>query len=180
MPNGVPPLASSGVFCATDSIVIDAPRDKVWAALLDFGSYKHWNPFVRNQTIISHDGSPAPDQTPVEGKTILMSPVHLPPTMDQPVWGGVHSTKVRITTIDHENYRAAWITAGFPTWLLFCERWQMLTEVEGGKTRYESIEVFKGPLAYIVWLWQGTALAKAVTGMAEGLKKWVEQGSQPS
>ncbi|KAJ7057965.1 hypothetical protein C8F01DRAFT_302778 [Mycena amicta] len=184
MPSGVPPLASSGVFAVSDSILIDAPREKVWRALLDFGSYKEWNAFVRNQTILTASGVRAEDQTPAAGQTLFISPVHLPPTMGTPGFMGAQSATVIITAMDHENYRAAWETKPsvfMPRWLLFAERWQMLTEVEvevdgdGGKTRYESIEVFKGPLAYVVRWLQGRNLDLAVTAMAEGLKRRVEE-----
>ncbi|KAF7307804.1 hypothetical protein MKEN_01140500 [Mycena kentingensis (nom. inval.)] len=157
----VPPDPLSGIFCVEGSVVIDAPRDKVWAALLDFASYKEWNPFVRNQTIISASGKPADDQTPAAGKTMLISPVHLPPTMGEPGLFGSHSTTVVIQLIDNENYRAAWDLK--PSWMqpksvLFAERWQVLTEVDGGKTKYESIEVFRGPLAHVVKRAQGANL----------------------
>lgn len=96
--------------------------------------------------------------------------------MGEPQLFGSHVAMVRITTIDHENYRAAWVTAGgvLPKWALFAERWQMLT-VEGGKTKYESIEVFSGFLAYVVRLFVGKKLVLGVKAMAEGLKTHSER-----
>ncbi|KAF8192634.1 hypothetical protein K438DRAFT_1829429 [Mycena galopus ATCC 62051] len=170
-----PPLSSSGVFTVADSILIDAPREKVWEILLAFGSYKEWNAFVRNQTLITAEGAALPDQTPTPNTVMRISPVHLPPTMGEPKFMGSHTALVQITTIDHENYRAAWVTAGPPRkWLLHAERWQMLT-VEGGKTKYESIEVFSGILAYVVQLFVGKNLVLGVRAMAEGLKSYSER-----
>ncbi|KAJ6578884.1 hypothetical protein DFH09DRAFT_1148575 [Mycena vulgaris] len=172
--SGIPPLSSSGVFTVADSILIDAPREKVWEILLDFGSYKEWNAFVRGQTIVSESGTALADQTPAAGKMLFISPVHLPPTMGSPGFMESHSTNVRITTLDHENYRAAWITAnGLPSWALQAERWQMLT-VEDGKTKYESIEVFRGFIAYLVKFFTGKNLVLGVRAMAEGLKTRAE------
>ncbi|KAJ6478609.1 hypothetical protein C8R47DRAFT_638870 [Mycena vitilis] len=171
----VPPLSSSGVFTVADSILIDAPREKVWQILLDFGSYKEWNAFVRNQTVVSEYGHPLADQTPVAGQEMFIDPVHLPPTMGKPSFMQWHSASVKITAIDHENYRAAWVTGGLmPKWALFAERWQMLT-VEDGKTKYESIEVFSGILAHLVKFLQGKNLDLGVKAMADGLKSYSER-----
>ncbi|KAJ7730363.1 hypothetical protein DFH07DRAFT_969185 [Mycena maculata] len=168
--SGVPPLSSSGIFTVADSILIDAPVKKVWQTLLDFGSYKEWNAFVRGQTVVDESGTALADQTPVAEKKLFISPVHLPPTMGTPRFMQSHSTTVRITTIDHEQHRAAWVTAGgLPRWALYAERWQMLT-VENGKTKYESIEVFHGILAYVVQWFTGKNLVLGVRAMAEGLK----------
>ena len=57
---------------------------------------------------------------------------------------------VRITALDAENYGVVWCTHGCPKFILSTESWQALSEVEGGKTKYEIIEVFRGPLAYVV------------------------------
>lgn len=95
--------------------------------------------------------------------------------MGEPHFMGSHSTVVRITVIDHENYRAAWTTAGgLPKWALFAERWQTLT-VEGEKTKYESVEVFSGILAYVVKFFTGKNLVLGVKAMAEGLKSRSER-----
>ncbi|KAJ7452133.1 hypothetical protein B0H11DRAFT_2074472 [Mycena galericulata] len=167
---GLPPLSSTGVFTVADSILIDAPIERVWKILLDFGSYKEWNAFVRGQIIVSESGVALADQTPSAGQLTFISPVHLPPTLGTPGSMKSHSTTCIITTIDHENYRAAWVSwNGLPRWMLETERWQMLT-VENGKTKYESIEVFRGVLAYVVKLFTGKNLVLGVRAMAEGLK----------
>lgn len=83
-----------------------------------------------------------------------------------------------ITTLDTDNYRCAWVNAEFPSWLLAAERWQALVEVvEDGrkKTRYETIEVFSGFLAYLIRLFVGGGLRAGFTAMAEGLKKRSEE-----
>jgi hypothetical protein len=128
----------------------------------------------RGQTVVSESGVALADQTPTAGRKLFISPVHLPPTMGTPRFMESHSTTVRMTTIDHDNYRAAWVTAGgLPSWLLQAERWQMLT-VEEGKTKYESVEVFRGIIAYVVKFFTGKNLVLGVRAMAEGLKSRAE------
>jgi hypothetical protein len=44
--SNLPPLSTSGVFSVSASIIIDAPRDKVWNVLLDFPKYHEWFVFL--------------------------------------------------------------------------------------------------------------------------------------
>jgi hypothetical protein len=103
-------------------------------------------------------------------------PVHIPPTMDDPGFFGKSSTQVISTTYDPENFRVAWKTnMPLPEWLFKAERWQELTEVGDGKTKYETFEVFYGPVAYLVNFFVGKGLKLGVVAMAEGLKKRAEE-----
>ncbi|KAF5392142.1 hypothetical protein D9757_003225 [Collybiopsis confluens] len=174
-----PPPLSSAVFAVSGSATISAPPEKAWEALLDFDSYKQWqvikNPFVRSQTITNN-----PTSSPlIAGHIIKMNPVHLPPSMDDDNVGFLqkNSTLVRVTVLDHENHRVAWRTANLlPRWLLDAERWQMITVPEGGEgCKYESYEVFRGILAYVVRWFVGKELKLGVDAMAKGLKERVER-----
>ncbi|KAF5354590.1 hypothetical protein D9758_011215 [Tetrapyrgos nigripes] len=172
-----PPEASSGVFVSATSITIDAPPEKVWSTLLDFKSYREWNPFVRHQVLTDASRNPLPEssQEPSPGKYVYMNPVHLPPQMDKPSlpWQK-NSTLVVITYLNHETRRVAWRTASFPRFLLDAERWQTVSVGDDGKTRYETYEVFRGPLAYVVNFFMGKHLHQAARAMAEGLKARAE------
>ncbi|KAG5644274.1 hypothetical protein DXG03_008759 [Asterophora parasitica] len=170
----LPPSVDSGVFMVSSSILIDAPREKVWSVMLDFPSYKEWNPFVRGQTITDKSGNPLPDQTPAEGKYLLIAPVHLPPTMGEPGWFQKQSAFEIITAVDHENYRVAWVNIALPKFLLSAERWQILTQVDG-KTKYQTTEVFGGIIAYIVNFFMYKKLVLGFNAQAEGLKKQAER-----
>lgn len=172
---GIPPLIKDGVFSISASIVIDAPRDVVWDVLMDWKAYHEWNPFVRNQylTDASKRPLPADQQTPRAGAHLLIHPVHIPPSFDPPKFLPAGSSHEIITAIDTQNYRCAWVTADYPTWMLRAERWQALVEVEEDgrkKTRYETMEVFDGVLAYVVMGLVGDGLRKGFIAMAEGLK----------
>ena len=130
----------------------------------------------RRQTMVSKTNKkPLEDQTPKEGEYLLMSPVHIPPTMDDAsVWFPSSSLEV-ITTVDHENYRCSWRYISLPHWLLCADRWQALSTVEGGGTKYESIEVFTGLAAYFLKIFLRSGLKKGFTAMGEGLKKRCEE-----
>ncbi|KAF8654739.1 hypothetical protein AX16_003394 [Volvariella volvacea WC 439] len=166
-----PPRSSDGVFFVSTSLVINAPRDKVWHNLLNFSAYKDWNPFVRGQIVVDASSQPLADQTPVAGKYILMAPVHLPPTMGEPGIFQKQSAFVVITLVDHEQCRCAWETRGLPSFLLHTNRWQILTQQSDRTTKYETIEVFGGLLAYVIKFLMRDKLRAGFEAMAEGLKR---------
>ncbi|TFK24881.1 hypothetical protein FA15DRAFT_669082 [Coprinopsis marcescibilis] len=96
--------------------------------------------------------------------------------MDTPAFYGRLEVFAETTVIDRENYRVAWETAGsIPSWLLHSERWQTLTRLPDGRTKYETQEVFRGALAYIVKWVLGSALSSGFHVMAETLKQRAEQ-----
>lgn len=174
MPGNLPPSASDGVFAITAGTVIDAPIEKVWEALLDFPSYPEWNSLMRSQVIVEHSDKPLQDQTPREGSYIALI-AHLPPSMDPPRFSLLSPAKVRLVVshLDPDNYRVAW-TNRMPPWLMTTERWQWLTVVESeseGKTKYETIEVFKGPAAWIAKWLVAPYLRLGFRAMADDLKK---------
>lgn len=123
--------------------------------------------------MVDESKKPLRDQTPAVGKYLLMS-VHIPPTMGEASFLQKQSASEIITTVDHTHHRVAWRNIAAPAFLLGAERWQALSEVNG-KTKYESIEVFTGILAYIVKFFMRDGLVKGFNAMAEGLKRRSEQ-----
>jgi hypothetical protein len=95
--------------------------------------------------------------------------------MGEPGWFQKQSAFEMITTVDPENYRVAWVNISLPRFLLYAERWQSLTVDGDGKTKYETIEVFGGVLAYIIKFLMRKKLVMGFTAQAEGLKQWAEQ-----
>lgn len=133
--------------------------------------------YRRVQTVMNSSKEPLLDQTPHEGAFIQIS-VNLPPTMQEPGFLSTSSAFVKITTLDHDNHRAAWCTEGLPKFLLQTERWQALSVDEAtGKTKYETIEVFGGFLAYFVKFFVGKNLILGFQAFANGLKKCAEESS---
>ncbi|KAF5353211.1 hypothetical protein D9756_008057 [Leucocoprinus leucothites] len=119
------------------------------------------------------------------GSHVYIYPVHLPPTLDDTSVGifNKNSAFCIITALDRENFKVAWCTSGVPTWILWTERWQWLTEAEvdlgDGKekrrvTKYDSVEVFGGLAAYFVKWFIGRKLNMGFQAQADGLKRWAE------
>ena len=121
------------------------------------------------------DKKPLDDQTPKEGEYLIMSPVHIPPTMnDSSVWLSTTSLGL-ITVVDNENYRCSWRYVSLPHWLLSADRWQAVSTVLGGGTKYESLIVFTGLAAYIMRLFLKSGLQKGFVEMGEALKNRCEK-----
>ncbi|KAF8064045.1 hypothetical protein FPV67DRAFT_199419 [Lyophyllum atratum] len=168
--SNLPPLVENGVFSVSSSILIDAPLEKVWSIMMDFPTYKEWNPFLRGQTVVDKSGKALPDQTPAEGQYLLLAPVHLPPTMGEPGWFQKQSALEVITTVDHEHHRLGWANCTLPKFLLRAERWQALSVVDG-KTKYETTEVFGGIIMYLVYFFMYQKLVLAFNAQAGGFEE---------
>ncbi|KAF8905622.1 hypothetical protein CPB85DRAFT_1416023 [Mucidula mucida] len=173
MSTKLPPSTSDAIFSLYGSSIIDAPVDKVWEILLGFDRYKSWNPFVRDQKVTNRAGTPTGHEL-AEGQYMSMS-VHLPPSLSDSVpFYQKSSAFVCCTYLDNDNHRVAWCTVSTPKWLLHAERWQMLKVDVDGRVKYESVEVFKGILAYLVRFFVGKNLRLAFDAMAQGLKAKAE------
>ena len=145
----------------------------IWSSVNSRNSHV---PNSRGQVVTDSSKQPLQSQTPAEGQYLYIYPVHLPPTMEKPGLFGESSAFVTITTLDHENFRVAWNTAGLPKFILHTERWQVLSYDSITKqTRYETIEVFGGLLAYFVNWFVRPKLVLGFQAMAEGLKRRAEQ-----
>ncbi|OBZ74295.1 hypothetical protein A0H81_05458 [Grifola frondosa] len=139
-----------------------------------FSSYSEWNPFVRTQTIVDASRTPSTDQTPSEGKFLLME-VHIPPTMDDS--GKPTIAHEIITHVDPATHRLAWQNT-LPSWFIRAERWQALSTTDDGKTRYETREVFGGIGSYLIKWFLSMNLQKSFEAMAEALKMRAEHDSE--
>ncbi|VDC05177.1 unnamed protein product [Peniophora sp. CBMAI 1063] len=161
---------NEGVFSVSSSIVIDAPPSVVWKVILDFPAYKEWNSFVRAQVQLDQSKKPLADQSvPVELGSFLRLSVHLPPTMDDSV-SFTHSDEI-VTELDSSNFRVAWRFLPPIPGILNAERWQQLTATDGGKTKFETKETFRGPVAYVVRWMLRDKLQGAFETYADDLKK---------
>lgn len=117
---------------------IDAPLDTVWSVMTDTERYPEWNPFVVRVEC---------EQPPGVGTPI---------TLHVEFAGGKQVTSPERITVMEEPYddggtRRATLAYVFEGWparlgLVRGTRWQRLTQVDGGPTRYETVEEFSGPL----------------------------------
>lgn len=137
------------------SIDIDAPLDRVWAALVDFDRYPEWNPLT-----VKVRGEPR------EGETVRLT-VHL---------GGQRMKRThRVSRAD--GTALCWTIEG-PQWLMHGERCQTLTDLGDGRTRYanrEGVHGLAGP--FVALTFRGT-IRRALEATGEALKAFVEGSAQ--
>jgi len=138
------------------SVEIDAPRDVVWEALVDFGAYPHWNPFTRT----------------VETRLEVGAPVRL--GVDMP--GRSRSERVEWVNLVEPGHTICWgMQIGHPA-LLVANRWQELHDLGGGRTQYHTVDRFSGLLVPLVMALYGEPTRRGFESVALGLKQWVEGG----
>lgn len=116
------------------------------------------------------------DDAVAEGQFLNISQVHIPPTMGDPGLWGKASAFEKITSFDRDNYRLSWMFWGsIPRWMLHAERYQILTDEGDGRTRYYTVEAFKGALAHVVKAIHQKGLSEGFQAMADALKDRVEK-----
>lgn len=100
--------------------------------------------------------------------------VHIPPTLvskAKPVAG--FDTIIHLS---HDDRQIAWIATGWgPRWVMYAERWQVLTVDEEGRTVYETKEVFSGLLSWLIWWLYKGDLQAAMEAIADALKGRAEK-----
>jgi hypothetical protein len=62
--------------------------------------------------------------------------------------------------------------------LLTANRWQELSDLSGGRTRYRTIDRFSGLLVPLVMALYGEPTRRGFESVAAGLKQWVESGDR--
>ncbi|KAJ6589028.1 hypothetical protein B0H19DRAFT_1102576 [Mycena capillaripes] len=163
------PVQSEWPTYISRSVIINAPRQKVWDVLVDFSEYAKWNSYIRESTLIDASNKALPGHQIAKGNRLALK-THIPPTMDD-------SVKMRAMTelVMHVEPQSqlAW-GSHLPGWLFGAEQWNVLTEVEGG-TKYEMIAVFSGVGPYLMMRSMRDPITKAVHAMAEGLKTRCEE-----
>ncbi|KAJ8517421.1 hypothetical protein ONZ45_g5384 [Pleurotus djamor] len=182
-PSNLPP-APPGVFTAEGSSLIDAPIDLVFEIILDFPNYPVWNPFARSMVMVDNSlaKTPLEDQTPVEGRRVLIT-ASIPP-LQPPVNASSPSNPLQtqeslevITLIDPVTHRASWKQIMIPSLLMIAERTTALSVVEtpdGPRVFYESREVFQQLLSLVVGLLFKQGLQQGFEAQAAAVKERAE------
>lgn len=142
---------------------IDAPLDTVWSVMTDTERYPEWNPFVVRVECEQPPGVGTPIKLHVEfaGGKQVTSPERI---------------TVMAAPYDDGGTRRATLAYVFEGWpsrlgLVRGTRWQRLSQVGGGPTRYETVEEFSGPLVPLA----GPARVEEGFGRhAEALKRRAE------
>ena len=136
---------------------INAPSDKAWQVLTDFGGYRTWHPVL---TLESHDG-------PLAVGTLLRGQSSGGPAGQQPV----AFTIARVQEPDH----LAW-TGGDPEVVAGRHSFR-LEPLADGTTEFTESEVFTGPAAAEVIGGQLPGLRAAYETFAAAFKKRVEHAA---
>jgi hypothetical protein len=133
---------------------IAAPPDAVWAVLVDFDAYPSWNPFTVEVECSGELGAPVRMRVFMRGRMTL--------------------TQVETLHLFEPGARLGWkLDIGVP-WLLCAERVQTLTALDGGATRYETVDEIGGMLAPVShWIF-GSAITWGFQAVAASLKARAE------
>lgn len=133
---------------------IDAPREAVWQALVDFEHYGDWNPFTRSVSTTLEVGTPVRMNVDMPGRS--------------------KSVRTEWVNLVEPGRTICWgMHMAHPT-LLCANRWQELHDLPGGRTRYVTIDRFSGLLVPLVMALYGEPTRKGFESVALGLKHWVE------
>ena len=113
------------------SVEIDAPVERVWDVLRDVERYPEWNPFTVSVQTDFALGSPVDMRVNLFGRYRRDGS---PRTIHQ----------VEYVTGYDEGRRVSWGVPVGPSWFILADRWQELTDLGGGRTRYETVDEFTG------------------------------------
>jgi hypothetical protein len=139
------------------SIEIDAPLPEVWAVLKDVARYPEWNPFTVSVATDFQVGSPVDMRVCLKGKKKS---------------DGTRKTmhQVEYVTSYTEGSRVSWGVNVGPGWLIKADRWQQLTDLGDGRTRYETVDEFTGVGVPFMMLLMERHMARGFAEVAHALK----------
>jgi hypothetical protein len=127
----------------TSRIDIDAPRERVWAVLADFGAYPDWNPFIRR--ILG----------PLEPGARLEVRI-------APPGGRAMTFRPTVRTVE-QNQEIAWLGRLLVPGVIDGEHHFQLAALPGGGTSFTQRERFSGILVSLT----GGTLEKTQRGFEE-------------
>lgn len=138
----------------SSTIEISAPREAVWAVLVDVARYPQWNPFTVEVDTTFEIGSP-----------VRMRVALLPRLV-------ISQTEV-LSSYDEGRSFSWGVTMG-AAWFLSADRTQVLEDLPGGGTRYTTTDTFTGRGTLLNHLLTGRLVQRGFDGVASGLKRRCE------
>jgi hypothetical protein len=135
------------------SIDIEAPANKIWELLGDFGTYGAWNPLT-----------PRIDGDLIEGSVVTLH-VRL---------GGQKMVRKHIISRVEKARAICWTIRSRWPWLLRGERCQTLEELGDGRCRYANEERVHGLASWLVALFFRGKIRGSIAAVGEALKAQVE------
>jgi len=130
---------------------IDAPLERVWAVLTDVARYPEWNPFTVSVQTDFELGSPVDMRVNLLGR-------------------GRTIHQVEYVTSYVEGRRVSWGVNVGPGWFITADRWQELTDLGDGRTRYETVDEFTGVGVGFMLLLMRRHMARGFADVARALK----------
>jgi hypothetical protein len=79
-----------------------------------------------------------------------------------------------ITSFHPERYRVSWGTNVGPGWFIKADRWQQLTDLGDGRTRYETSDEFTGVGVGFMLALMESKVSRGFTDIARALKARAE------
>lgn len=135
-------------------VEVDAPVERVWEVLTDLAAYPDWNPFTRR----------------VESSLEPGAPVHLHTRLRRERL----AHRVEFVTAIEPPTRLCWGAHIGARFLLLAERCQVLTRLDGGRTRYVTEDTISGLLTPLVMTFWGEPMRRGFSEMALALKARAE------
>lgn len=136
---------------------IDADVELVWSVLVDVAAYPEWNPFTQSVRTTFELGTPVDMQVALNG----------------PGKRCRHQVEF-ITSFDRAARRLSWGTNVGPGWFITADRWQQLTDLGNGRTRYETSDEFTGAGVGFMLMLMESKVRRGFEGVARGLKERAE------
>lgn len=139
------------------SAEIDAPPERVWAILVDLGSYGEWNPFTPRIDATLQVGDPVVLHVAMKpGRRLLIQ-------------------REVCTANDPAARELGWGTTMLAPFVLHANRVQRLEPLPGGRTRYYTADTFSGLLVPLVMALFRADIQRGFDGVARALKERAEQ-----
>ncbi|WPG99039.1 Hypothetical protein R9X50_00184400 [Acrodontium crateriforme] len=143
------------------SAKVKAPAKTVYSILRDPNSYPKWNVYTPEiNTATETNDFQVGEQFMLhfrEDRTSRLSTV-----------------TCELLALYDEDMMLCWRGLSFPSFVLCPEKVQKVTDTENGSCLYEVWETFTGPLGWVAKWTMGEKLSVMAEGMANGLKKYVE------
>ncbi len=149
------------------SCEIDADVATVWSVLVDVDRYPEWNPFTVSVKTTLEVGSPVDMRVCLKGRVKKDGSRR---TMHQ---------VERITSFEPEKHRLSWGVNVGPAWFIDADRYQELTDLGDGRTRYETCDEFTGVGVGFMLLLMERHMARGFAEVAHALKDRCESLTRP-
>ncbi|KAK7028268.1 hypothetical protein R3P38DRAFT_2935067 [Favolaschia claudopus] len=154
------------------SVVIKAPREKVWEVLMNFEAYPLWNPYIRDATVTDASKNPLRNDQISAGHKLVVK-VQTPPTMD-PTAKPPRTLAETVVHVAPGHQLVYGSSPSTPRLLFGSQRWHVLSDVPGG-TKYEIVSYMSGVGGSLAMMMMRKALVDGITAMAEGVKARCER-----